>query len=324
MKKRLVLIGDNTSKRYEYFARACESYNLNFMFISYDELILQEGDLVKIDPIKITSDSIEKLDDIIKNYSKNLKKIASFNVSFYNTPHDILLLLDKYKTKLILEKANINTTPMICEHFTRCSELFAYLKSENLSRIFIKPRFGSGASGIVALKFNKKINQAVIYTTIFEKNGEFYNGNKTFFHNSQEKVECILNYILSTKIVIEKWLSKKTHNKLNYDLRVVMFKQELLYVIARGSNSPITNLHLNNMPLNIDFDTEKITLFCRKVMEQFPDLCYAGIDILVTPKDDLYVIEINSQGDAIYNDFYSENTIYKRQIQHFIEEKKYE
>lgn len=322
MKKRLVLIGDNTSKRYEYFAKACESYNLNFEYIPYDNITLNEGDLVKIDPVKITSNSIEKLDSIIEDYTSKLDKIASYNVRFYNTPQDILLLLDKYKTKLILEQADINTTPMLDRNFASSSELFSYLKAENITRIFIKPRFGSGASGIVALRYNKRLNQAIIHTTIFEKNGKFYNGNKTFYHNSQEKVERIINFILSTQVVVEKWVSKKTHNNLNYDLRVVMFKQELLYVIARGSSSPITNLHLNNMPLDVTFDTEKITLFCRKVMKQFPDLCYAGIDILITPKDELYVIEINAQGDAIYNDFYTDNTIYTRQIQHFLEEAK--
>lgn len=322
MKKRLVLIGNISSKRYDYFAQACEFLNINFTFMNYDNITLLQGDFVKIDPIAITSDNLADLQNIVDVYSSKLSEIQKFNVTFFNNPCDILLLLDKYKTKKVLELANINSTPLIDENFANFSELFNYLKQHNLSRIFIKPRYGSGASGIIALKYNSKLNEAVVYTTIVEKNGSFFNGNKTHYTNNQVKIHSILNFILSTPVIIEKWISKKKYEGLNYDLRVVMFKQELLYIVPRGANSPITNLHLNNLPLdeNIISNKDEITQFCRKVMAQFPNLSYAGIDILITPKNELFVIEINAQGDAIYNDFYNENSIYKRQILYFLKE----
>ena len=50
-------------------------------------------------------------------------------------------------------------------------------------------------------------------------------------------------------------------------------------------------------------------------MKLFPGLSMAGIDILLEkggkqPR----IIEINGQGDLIYQDIFHENTIYKRQI----------
>lgn len=319
--KRLVLISDKLSKRYEYFIKASNYYNINVEFMTYEKITLKNGDFVKIDPMKITSNRVDELNDVIEEYTQNLNAISNYDVTFLNHPKDILLLLDKYKTKQILEQANIKTTPMINNQFTTQEELFSYLKLEKITRIFIKPRYGSGASGIVALKYNPKLNEAVIYTTIYEKDGVFYNGGKTNYFKDKTQVNTILNFILSLPIVIEKWISKKKYNKINYDLRVVMFKQELLYIVARGSKSPITNLHLNNMPLdeNIITNKDEIKLFCQEVMSTFPELNYAGIDVLISPKNELYVIEINAQGDAIYNDFYNENSIYKRQIQAFLE-----
>lgn len=321
MHRRLVLIGDSSSKRYEYFSKACDHFDTPLEFISYDELdSLQEGDCVKIDPIKITSDNIGDLEDIINDYSRRLNIIESNNVSWYNSPSDILLLLDKYKTKLVLERASIPTTPMIKEIFANYSELYSYLSQEGLTRVFIKPRYGSGASGIVALRYNSRLDEGVIHTTIYSKEGEFFNGKKTYYTNNQSRVKSILDFILSTPVVVEKWLSKKTYDGYNFDLRVVMFKQEVCYIIPRGSNSPITNLHLNNLPLEQRAITnrDEISLICKRVMTAFPELSYAGVDVLVTPKGELFVIEVNAQGDAIYNDFYADNSIYKRQVEAFL------
>ena len=49
-------------------------------------------------------------------------------------------------------------------------------------------------------------------------------------------------------------------------------------------------------------------------MKTLPNLSYAGIDLLVTPSGKFFVIEVNGQGDAIYQDFYEHNNIYKQQI----------
>lgn len=319
MDKRLVLICDKSSKRYSYFINACQHYNTQVTCFDYCDFNLLEGDIVKIDPIKINSHCLNDFNYIIQDYTNKLLEIATYNVSFFNHPNTILLLLDKYKTKKNLEKVNIPTTPMIDVDFSSVDDLFSYLILNNLSRVFIKPRFGAGASGIIALHYNFNKNETVLFTTIVEKNNKFYNSNNTNYVNNQIQVYSILNFIITLPIVVEKWLPKKKYNNINYDLRVVMFKQEMLYIVARGSNSPITNLHLNNMALdeNIITNKDEIYMFCRNVMSQFPDLTYAGIDLLITQNNELFVIELNSQGDAIYNDFYNNNIIYKRQVLHY-------
>ncbi len=59
----------------------------------------------------------------------------------------------------------------------------------------------------------------------------------------------------------------------------------------------------------------EIRCLCRDAMKLFPGLLSAGIDILLE-KGTLRprIIEINGQGDLIYQDIYAENTIYKQQV----------
>lgn len=46
------------------------------------------------------------------------------------------------------------------------------------------------------------------------------------------------------------------------------------------------------------------------------DLQYAGVDVLIERGTDIpYIIEVNGQGDHIYQDMYADNSIYTRQIE---------
>lgn len=93
------------------------------------------------------------------------------------------------------------------------------------------------------------------------------------------------------------------------------------YIVVRQSNGPFTNLHLNNQAVDIkelrlsDVDFSAIEQLCGKAVSLFDGLNVAGIDIMLDkgsrkPR----IIEINGQGDLIYQDIYSENKIYKKQV----------
>ena len=65
---------------------------------------------------------------------------------------------------------------------------------------------------------------------------------------------------------------------------------------------------------------KEIEEVCAKAMEAFPELAMAGIDILLE-KGSLRprIIEINGQGDLMYQDIFKENKIYKEQIRYMAE-----
>ncbi len=55
------------------------------------------------------------------------------------------------------------------------------------------------------------------------------------------------------------------YDKYSYDLRVVYQFGKIDYIVARGSSGPITNLHLNNKPIDIkklNFTKEEIQVKC--------------------------------------------------------------
>ena len=61
---------------------------------------------------------------------------------------------------------------------------------------------------------------------------------------------------------------------------------------------------------------EEIQDLCQRSMKLFPGLRSAGIDILLErgslkPR----IIEMNAQGDLIYQDIYGKNVIYRRQAE---------
>ena len=94
------------------------------------------------------------------------------------------------------------------------------------------------------------------------------------------------------------------------------------FLLARLSRGPITNLHLNNRPLKIeelrlpDYVLDDIFQCCKQAMGCFPGLSTAGIDILLEKgKRNPRIIEMNGQGDLIYQDIYHDNRIYRHQAE---------
>ena len=90
----------------------------------------------------------------------------------------------------------------------------------------------------------------------------------------------------------------------------------------RQSDGPVTNLHLNNQAADIKElglsgrIMSGIEEICNQAVSLFDGLNVAGIDVMLDkgsrkPR----IIEINGQGDLIYQDIFSENIIYRKQAE---------
>ncbi|EJP22428.1 hypothetical protein HMPREF1142_1261 [Peptostreptococcaceae bacterium AS15] len=329
-----VLLGKK-NKRYEYFSKACRDLNVDFEFFDIDEYF--ENDLeklfyenfshqacfIKIDPISNYSIYVDELDSNITRYNDILTSLSNIEgILFMNSSESIKNTLDKIKCKQILQNANISTTPMLNLRCSCFDELIYSLREKNISQIFIKPNFGSGACGVISLKYNKKTDKIKIQTSMNYENDRYINTKKLFNISDKDMICKLVNFILKKGAIIERWIPKDDVNGIVYDLRLVYQFGKLDFIQARGSkNGSITNLHLNNLPLDNssinlgDEIKQDIDTLCQKAMEQFPNLNVAGFDILLeknTKKP--YIIEINSQGDLMYKDIFYKNTIYKNQI----------
>lgn len=323
---RYLLLGKK-NKRFDFFKKACDDRGISLLFYDIDEErlfeMLKDDDVVKIDPIANQEHRLSSMSGNINKYHNILQNLSEFkNLHFLNAPEDIYNTLDKKNCKELLLKNNIPTTPMLNFNGNSFEELLFFLRSHKISQVFIKPNFGSGSAGVSALKYNHKKEICILKTTMQKIDTEFVNTKKEYRLTSFFEIKEFVEYLLQNDPIIEIWLPKDTIGSLSYDLRVVYQFSKIEFIVARGSKGSITNLHLNN--LAIDFDElnfsssqiEEIEQICRSAIQIFPNLNCAGFDILIEKNSKKpYIIEINSQGDLIYQDIYNKNKIYKKQVE---------
>lgn len=321
---KIILVGQSESKRTEYFLKAADSLKVDVHFYEIGEFpydIPQEG-MIKIDPPRYKDSDLSHLNPLVSEYMHFLK-VAALNrkLFFLNHPDSIIDTLDKRKCKNILVQNGVAVTPPVDEEFRDIHALRKYAREKRNCNLFIKPRYGSGAAGVIAYRFNPATGSEMIYTSVHADDGKFENTRKIRKINHREQIEILVNHVLSQPHMIEKWIPKPKYQNLCYDLRVVYQFGKIEFIVARCSDSPITNLHLTNNALDVNLLKLpqpllcKIESLCSKAMGCFQGLSYAGIDVLLSGKSlEPVIIEINAQGDLIYQDIYRENKIYKNQV----------
>ena len=319
-----ILIGQADSKRTGYFLKAAEELGCSVKFVEIKDCKpeMLAGRLVKIDPPAYSSSDINQLPLLTTEYAGFLKQLSlAKNMRFLNHPDEILASLDKKHCKKLLLNAGIPVTPMLSFNTINYDELVQKMKEKRIYQVFIKPNTGSGAAGVAAFRLNPKKEEVVVYTAVLTNEAGLFNTKRMRRITSPAQVKDVINNILEQDAIVEQWIPKAIHNEMGYDLRVVWQFGKMAFIVPRFSKSPITNLHLNNMA-GVFSDLQlsssiilQIEQVCNNTMKLFPRLSYAGIDILLT-RDNLQplVIEVNGQGDLIYQDIYADNLIYKQQL----------
>lgn len=327
-----ILIGQSGSKRQQYFAKACQEEGLPLTFFDIDTqweqglAALRSGDRLKIDPPKWTDSRLAELPQLIDRYYQKLDTLSRRSkeqgFSFLNTPAAIGDTLDKRGCKLRLMAAGIATTPLLPFSGDSFAELVAYLREQRIGQAFIKPNFGSGAAGVLALKIHPQRDSYMAQTAMLEKDGEYFNTKKVRALTDSEAIRKMVDFLLKGGALVEQWVPKAAQNGVAYDLRVLYQFGRVDFIQPRGARGgAITNLHLNNLPLSLTDvalpaeQTAAITKLCGQASALFAGLNVAGFDILLTKTGKPMIIEINAQGDLLYQDIYAENQIYRRQAQ---------
>lgn len=324
----ITLLGEPKSRRTEFFLKAASALKASIDFVDICSVRepLSSSSVIKIDPVHFGSGSIEKLDNFVYRYSSILKELSGKNLHFLNEPEAILDVLDKKKSKELMVSKGIPVTRLLKGTFENIQSLQCAMEEERLFGVFIKPRWGSGAAGILAYRFQPCSGRQVLYTSARLLKDEIINTRKLRRLEDKEEIGLLLSKVLGMETVVEQWYPKAKTGGRSFDLRVIMQFGKMEYIMGRTSKGPITNLQLNNgaVPaehLGINGDTYlQIEEVCKRAMKVFPGLSYAGIDVLLTQQEKApYIIEVNGQGDLIYQDIFHENRIYKSQILHCME-----
>ena len=322
----VIVVSNSPSKRTEYFVEAGRNLQAEVRFLTYEELFnclpsLRQA-VVKLEPWVSSETDFLRYALLSEEYKETLQRLDKIilpgDVYFLNPPHALLQALDKKETKQILSANDLSVTPML--DTPRSFEELVQALSDYGRGCFLKPRYGSGAGGIMAIRYQPRQKKWVVYTTLQKVDGIIHNTKRIHRLTKEQDILPLAEAVMHTGAILEEWIPKEQLQGENYDLRVVCGEEEIDYVVVRCSKESITNLHLNNnarlwSELSLSEDVrQRIYLLCRKAVRTL-GLQYAGVDVLIERGTDTpYIIEVNGQGDHIYQDMYAHNSIYTRQI----------
>ena len=329
----IIVVSNSLSKRIEYFVEAGKHLQTEVCFMTYEELFsclpLLRQAVIKLEPC--VSDETDFLKYALLNqaYKETLQRLSEMSlpddVCFLNTPDALLRALDKKETKEVLMDKGLKVTPMLPspQSFDELRQLLA-----DCGRgCFLKPRYGSGAGGIMAIRYQPNRNKWVVYTTLRQVDGVIHNTKRINRLSVEKEIIPLAEAVIQTEAILEEWIPKAQLQGENYDLRVVCRESEIDYIVVRCSKGSITNLHLNNKAhwwneLSLSEEVRQQIYFqCQEAVQSL-DLQYAGVDVLMERGTDLpYIIEVNGQGDHVYQDMFAHNSIYTQQIKNI--KKKY-
>ncbi len=175
-------------------------------------------------------------------------------------------------------------------------------------------------AGVIALRRHPDGIKQVLYSAIAISGQQLFNSKKIQQYRQKEDIQLIIDGVLQQENLVEQWLPKASVKHKTYDLRIVCLDGEIIWRVVRTSSQPITNLHLQNQAYcfeSLELSAAKVTeidTLCQNAMRLFPGIRLAGIDVLLTTSLTPYIIEINGQGDLIYQDAQQNNLIYQAQI----------
>lgn len=326
----MILVGDKGSKRTGFLQKAAGELGLPLQLVSWQELeqnhrydiFSRQGAAGKIDPPSYSVVKLSEMEGQLARFQKNLRRLEQAGGTYLNAPSAILTLLDKRVSKERLQEQQLPTTTLLPVCPKTPEELFAWLEQHRVTSVFIKPRFFSGAAGVMAFRRHLRSGRMSAYTSCYLDGDELVNTKTMYQLHRPEELLPMLERLLRMDCVIERWYPKEQWEGKSFDLRIVYQFHHIAYIVVRRSDGPITNLQLNNQAMSVrdlglnNWEREALNELCRRAVSCFPGLNMAGIDVMLDrgsrqPR----IIEMNGQGDLIYQDIYGENRIYREQCQ---------
>ena len=266
---------------------------------------------------------------LLGTVSQILDELAVSNtlsLAYLNTPSAVLSMLDKHACQRFLEAHNISTPKLIpvIEDF---SSWVGKLIEKRCFQVFIKPKYGSSAAGVIALRIKPDGNQFIARTSLElvkqQRDVRCYNSLKVRTYSTVQEIEMLYDTVMREGAYAEQWLPKAQINGKSFDLRVVVINGKATHSVTRCSHSPMTNLHLGNQRCDVlehEFGRQ-MSNCAYETAEQaavaFPEARCFGADVIVSPKR-ARIIELNAFGDLLPGIEHKGKSTYDAQVEAMI------
>lgn len=296
-----------------------KALKMSSLYITPDELLHLEEDKGKI---SYQHQWYLGFCDILDSINNVLKTRP--DIKLLQPIEDIKLMFDKTKTNRKLSEKNI-ATPEYYGLINGYNDLIDIIRDRKKGRLFIKSRFGSAASGVVAYQSNGKRQLAITTTEIKNNNGEyhFYNSRKLKRYESEKDIKSLIDHLSRDQIHVESWFPKKGVQGKICDCRVLIINKNVAHIVIRASDGPITNLHLGATRLDIK-DLKSIIdesswsaamKTCIQVSYCFPHCFNLAVDLAFSPNGKKHaVLEVNAFGDLLKGVTYKGLTTYQLEV----------
>lgn len=253
---------------------------------------------------------IYPLSPFMAGFEKIVNQIsATTKVRTTIDPKAVFLFADKSRTHS-WNKTNGFPVPRALPQVSSCADLMARISQLGMRRVFLKLRYGSAASGVLAIE--KQGQHVRVITSVERKavsgQSHLYNSLKMRKYLDDEARHLIDDVLAKFDVHIEDWIPKLRLKNNPTDFRVVMIGGEPAHIVVRSSQSPITNLHLGNQRLSttelgrtVPEETwQKIRDIGSDIGARNPKQFCFGLDIGIHRETgEVFIIEINAFGDYI-------------------------
>lgn len=222
-----------------------------------------------------------------------------------NAPAEICLMTDKLACQRHLAGYGV-PTPALLGRVGGYDHLQALLKENDLDRVFLKPRYGSSAAGVVAYRRNRAGRQQATTSASFVRAGgkiRLFNVKRMARHEQAADIAALIDALATQELYAEAWLDKPRSGDSHYDLRVLAIAGQPAHRVARLGARMMTNLHLDNQRGDAAtlLDAADMAALERTVLQAaraFPASGVAGYDLVVR-RGRAHVLEANAFGDLL-------------------------
>ncbi len=264
-----------------------------------------------------------------KGLAQALKRLerqlaAMPHVRVMNAPSEAVLMTDKLACQQHLARHKVPVPPLLgmVEGY---DHLRALLDQHGLDRAFIKTRYGSSASGVVAYRRNRRGGeQATTSAQLVEGKGgaRLYNSKRMSRYHLAADIRNLVDLLAGQQAYAEGWLPKPRAGNGHYDIRVLTLAGHPAHRVARVGTRMMTNLHLDNRRAATESLLDPASLdalesVARQAAQAFPASHVIGLD-LVAQRGEAHVLEANAFGDLLPGLLWQEQDSYTAQWKSFM------
>ncbi|KKO62050.1 hypothetical protein VM94_04121 [Janthinobacterium sp. KBS0711] len=243
-------------------------------------------------------------------------------IRVFNAPAEICLMTDKLACQHHLAAHGI-AIPTLLGPVHSYDHLQSLLHEHDLDRVYLKPRYGSSASGVVAYRRNKAGRQQATTSAALQQGdgaARLFNVKRMARYETQHDIAALVDALAAQQLYAEAWLNKPRCGDSHYDLRVVTVAGQPAHRVARIGDQMMTNLHLDNLRgeaagLLSAADMTALEAAATQAARAFPNSHVTGYDLVVRHGQG-HVLEANAFGDLLPGLLWQGADTYAAQLTH--------